>query len=189
MMSQLFTEVEDPFLPQAPTKWPTILGWLMLIWGVLGVILAIWGFASKSLAVETYQGLPDWMVAAFRMILICGTAVTTLGALSGWYLRKKMRRGYSMAKLWVVLALVLNVGGLTIQITNRDDMQALMKRTMLAQLEKQNQPAPQITPEMIKGIWFAQTGCSGLLGILVPLVFGIFLLGSKRKEEVALWPR
>ncbi len=186
-MSQLFTKVEDPFLTPAPTKWPAILGWLMLILGVLGVILAIWGFASKSLAVETYQGLPDWMVAAFRMSLICGTAVTTLGALSGWYLRKKMRRGYSMAKLWVVLTLVLNVGGLTMQITNRDDMQAWMKRTMLAQFEKQNMPAPAVTPEMLKGIWYAQAGCGGLMGILPPLVFGIFLLGAKRKEEVALW--
>ena len=109
-MSQIFSEVEDPFLPQAPTKWPTILGWIMLIWGVLGIIQAIWGFANKSLAVETYQGLPDWMVAAFRMIVICGTAVTILGALSGWYLRKKRLRGYSMAKWWVVLCLVLNVG-------------------------------------------------------------------------------
>ena len=186
-MSQLFTEVEDPFLPPAPTKWPTILGWIMLILGGLGIIQAIWGFANKSLEVETYQGLPDWMVAAFRMMLICGTAATTLGALSGWYLRKKMRRGYSMAKWWVVLALVINVAGLTMQITKRDDMQAWMKRTMLAQLEKQNLPTQQFTPEMIKGIWYAQAGCGGLLGILPPLVFGIFLLGAKRKEEVALW--
>ncbi len=188
-MNKIFSEVEDPFLPKARTHWPAIVGWIMLLWGVLGFIFAIWGFASKSLAVETYQGLPDWMVAAFRMISICGTALTTLGALSGWYLRKKLRRGYSMAKLWMVLTLLLNVGGLTIQITNRDDIQALMNRTMLAQLEKQNQPTPQIPPEMIKGIWFAQTGCYGLLGILAPLVIGIYLLGSKRVEEVALWPR
>lgn len=186
-MSQIFSEVEDPFLPQAPTKWPTVLGWIMLIWGVFGIIFAIWGFAGKSLALETYQGLPDWIVAVFRMILICGTAVTTLGALSGWYLRKKMRRGYSMAKWWVVLCLVLNVGGLAIQIINRDDMQAWMKRTMLAQLEKQNQPTQQFTPEMIKGIWFAQAGCSGLMGIVPPLVIGVLLLGSKRRAEVATW--
>ncbi len=186
-MSQLFTEIEDPFLPQEPTKWPAILGWIMLIWGVLGIIQAIWGFANKSLEVETYQGLPDWIVAAIRMILICGTSVTIIGVFSGWYLRKKMRRGYSLAKCWVVLALVINVAGLTIQITNRDDIQAWMKRTMLAQLEKQNQPTQQFTPEMIKGIWYAQAGCGGLLGILPPLVFGIFLLGAKRKEEVALW--
>ena len=186
-MSQIFSEVEDPFLPQAPTKWPTILGWIMLIWGVLGIIQAIWGFANKSLAVETYQGLPDWMVAAFRMIVICGTAVTILGALSGWYLRKNRLRGYSMAKWWVVLCLVLIVVGLAIQISNRDDTQAWLKRTMLAQLEKQNLPTQQFTPEMIKGIWYAQAGCGGLLGILPPLVFGIFLLGAKRKEEVALW--
>ena len=186
-MSQIFSEVEDPFLPQAPTKWPTILGWIMLIWGVLGIIQAIWGFANKSLAVETYQGLPDWMVAAFRMIVICGTAVSILGALSGWYLRKKRLRGYSMAKWWVVLCLVLIVGGLAIQITNRDDMQAWLKRTMLAQLEKQNQPTQQVTPEMIKGIWYAQAGCAGLLGIVPPLVIGVFLLGSKRRAEVATW--
>ena len=184
-MSQIFAEVEDPFLPQAPTKWPTILGWIMLILGVFGVLSAIWGFFNKSLAVETYLGLPNWIVAAFRMLLICGTVVTVLGALSGWYLRKKMRRGYSMAKLWVVLA--LNVGGLAIQITNRDDMQAWLKRTMLAQLEKQNQPTQQVTPEMIKGIWYAQAGCSGLMGILPPLVIGVFLLGSKRRAEVATW--
>jgi hypothetical protein len=186
-MTQLFAEVEDPFLPQEPTKWPTILGWIMLIWGIIGIIFAIWGFASKSLAVETYQGLPDWMVAVFRMILICGTAVTTLGVFSGWYLRKKMRRGYSMAKWWVVLCLVLNVGGLAIQIVGRDEMQVLIKRTMLAQLEKQNQPAPELTPQMLKGIWFAQTGCAGLMGILPPLVIGVFLLGSKRRAEVSTW--
>ena len=92
-MSQIFAEVEDPFLPQAPTKWPTILGWIMLILGVVGVLSAIWGFFNKSLAVETYQGLPDWIVSALRMLQICGTVVTVLGALSGWYLRKKMRRG------------------------------------------------------------------------------------------------
>jgi hypothetical protein len=186
-MTQLFAEVEDPFLPQESTKWPAILGWIMLIWGIIGIIFAIWGFASKSLAVETYQGLPDWMVAVFRMILICGTAVTTLGVFSGWYLRKKMRRGYSMAKWWVVLCLVLNVGGLAIQIVGRDEMQVLIKRTMLAQLEKQNQPAPELTPQMIKGLWFAQTGCAGLMGILPPLVIGVFLLASKRRAEVSTW--
>ena len=186
-MTQLFAEVEDPFLPQEPTKWPAILGWIMLIWGIIGIIFAIWGFASKSLAVETYQGLPDWMVAVFRMILICGTAVTTLGVFSGWYLRKKMRRGYSLAKCWVVLCLVLNVGGLAIQIVGRDEMQVLIKRTMLAQLEKQNQPAPELTPQMLKGLWFAQTGCAGLMGILPPLVIGVFLLGSKRRAEVSTW--
>lgn len=186
-MSQIFAEVEDPFLPQEPTKWPAILGWIMLIWGILGIIFAIWGFASKSLAVETYQGLPDWMVAVFRMILICGTAVTTLGVFSGWYLRKKMRRGYSMAKWWVVLSIVLNVVGLAIQISNRDDMQAWMKRTMLAQLEKQNQPTQLVTPEMIKVFWYAQAGYSGLIGIVLPLVIGVFLLGSKRRAEVATW--
>ena len=139
-MSQIFTEAEDPFLPHAPTKWPSVLGWIMLIWGVLGVIFAIWGFMNKSLAVETYQGLPDWMVAALRAILIFGTAVSILGALSGWYLRKRMRCGYSMTMIWVVLTFLLNVGGLAIQITKRDEMQALMKRNMLAELEKQNQP-------------------------------------------------
>lgn len=186
-MSQIFSEVEDPFLPQAPTKWPTILGWIMLILGVVGVLGAIWGFFNKSLAVETYQGLPDWIVSALRMLQICGTVVTVLGALSGWYLRKKMSRGYSMAKWWVVLCLVLNVVGLAIQISNRDDMQAWLKRTMLAQLEKQNQPTQQLTPEIIKGIWYAQAGCAGLLGIVPPLVIGVFLLGSKRRAEVATW--
>jgi len=135
-MSQIFTEAEDPFLPQAPTKWPSVLGWIMLIWGVLGVIFAIWGFMNKSLAVETYQGLPDWMVAALRAILIFGTAVSILGALSGWYLRKRMRCGYSMTMIWVVLTFLLNVGGLAIQITKSDEMQTLMKRNMLAELEK-----------------------------------------------------
>ena len=187
-MSQIFTEAEDPFLPHAPTKWPSVLGWIMLIWGVLGVIFAIWSFMNKSLAVETYQGLPDWMVAALRAILIFGTAVSILGALSGWYLRKRMRCGYSMTMIWVVLTFLLNVGGLAIQITKRDEMQALMKRNMLAELEKQNQPAPQFTPEMIKGIWFALVGCGGLMGILPPIVIGVILLSAKRKVEVAAWP-
>jgi hypothetical protein len=187
-MSQIFTEVEDPFLPQAPAKWPSILGWIMLIWGVLGVILAIWGFMNKSLALETYQGLPDWMVAAWRVMQIAGTVVTIIGALSGWFLRKRMRRGYALAMWWVVLTFLLNVGGLAIQITKRDEMQALMKRNMLAELEKQNQPAPQFTPEMIKGIWFASAGCGGLMGILPPIVIGVILLSAKRKAEVAAWP-
>jgi hypothetical protein len=187
-MSQIFTEVEDPFLPQAPAKWPSILGWIMLIWGVLGVILAIWGFMNKSLALETYQGLPDWMVASWRVMQIAGTVVTIIGALSGWFLRKRMRRGYALAMWWVVLTFLLNVGGLAIQITKRDEMQALMKRNMLAELEKQNQPAPQFTPEMIKGIWFASAGCGGLMGILPPIVIGVILLSAKRKAEVAAWP-
>lgn len=187
-MSQIFTEAEDPFLPQAPTKWPSIIGWIMLILGVLGVIFAIWGFMNKSLAVETYQGLPDWMVAALRVMQIAATAVTIIGALSGWFLRKRMRRGYKLAMWWVVLTFLLNVGGLAIQITKRDEMQALMKRNMLAELEKQNQPAPQFTPEMIKGIWFASAGCGGLMGILPPIVIGVILLSAKRKAEVAAWP-
>ncbi len=186
-MTQIFTEAEDPFLPQAPTKWPSILGWIMLIWGVLGVILAAVGFANKSLALETYQGLPDWVVASLRAILICGTAVTILGAVSGWYLRKRMRRGYSMTMIWVVLSFLLNVGGLAIQITKRDEMQAWMKRNMLVELEKQNQPAPQLTSQMIKGIWFAQVGCAGLMGILPPIVIGVILSSAKRKSEVASW--
>ena len=160
----------------------------MLIWGVLGVILAIWGFMNKSLALETYQGLPDWMVAAWRVMQIAGTVVTIIGALSGWFLRKRMRRGYALAMWWVVLTFLLNVGGLAIQITKRDEMQALMKRNMLAELEKQNQPAPQFTPEMIKGIWFASAGCGGLMGILPPIVIGVILLSAKRKAEVAAWP-
>ena len=187
-MSQIFTQAEDPFLPQAPTKWPSIIGWIMLIWGVLGVILAIWGFMNKSLALETYQGLPDWMVAAWRVMQIAGTVVTIIGALSGWFLRKRMRRGYALAMWWVVLTFLLNVGGLAIQITKRDEMQALMKRNMLAELEKQNQPAPQFTPEMIKGIWFASAGCGGLMGILPPIVIGVILFSAKRKAEVAAWP-
>ena len=187
-MSQIFTEAEDPFLPQAPTKWPSIIGWIMLIWGVLGVILAILGFMNKSLALETYQGLPDWMVAAWRVMQIAGTVVTIIGALSGWFLRKRMRRGYALAMWWVVLTFLLNVGGLAIQITKRDEMQALMKRNMLAELEKQNQPAPQFTPEMIKGIWFASAGCGGLMGILPPIVIGVILFSAKRKAEVAAWP-
>ena len=187
-MSQIFTQAEDPFLPQAPTKWPSIIGWIMLIWGVLGVILTIWGFMNKSLALETYQGLPDWMVAAWRVMQIAGTVVTIIGALSGWFLRKRMRRGYALAMWWVVLTFLLNVGGLAIQITKRDEMQALMKRNMLAELEKQNQPAPQFTPEMIKGIWFASAGCGGLMGILPPIVIGVILFSAKRKAEVAAWP-
>ena len=187
-MSQIFTQAEDPFLPQAPTKWPSIIGWIMLIWGVLGVILAILGFMNKSLALETYQGLPDWMVAAWRVMQIAGTVVTIIGALSGWFLRKRMRRGYALAMWWVVLTFLLNVGGLAIQITKRDEMQALMKRNMLAELEKQNQPAPQFTPEMIKGIWFASAGCGGLMGILPPIVIGVILFSAKRKAEVAAWP-
>ena len=186
-MSQIFAEVEDPFLPQAPTKWPTILGWIMLIWGVVGIIFAIWGFASKSLAVETYQGLPDWIVAAIRVLIICGTAAIILRALSGWYLRKKMRRGYSMAKWWVVLSIALNVGDLAIQITSHDDMQAWTKRTMLTELEKKNQPTQLVTPEMIKVFLYAQAGYTGLIGIVLPLVIGVFLLGSKRRAEVATW--
>ena len=160
----------------------------MLIWGVLGVILTIWGFMNKSLALETYQGLPDWMVAAWRVMQIAGTVVTIIGALSGWFLRKRMRRGYALAMWWVVLTFLLNVGGLAIQITKRDEMQALMKRNMLAELEKQNQPAPQFTPEMIKGIWFASAGCGGLMGILPPIVIGVILFSAKRKAEVAAWP-
>ena len=187
-MSQIFTEVEDPFLPQAPVKWPSILGWIMLIWGVLGVILAALGFANKSLALETYQGLPDWVVASLRAILICGTVVTILGAISGWYLRKRMRRGYSMTMIWVVLTFLISVGFFAIQITKRDEMQAWTKRTMLVAFEKQNQPAPQLTSQMIQGIWFAQVGCTGLIGILPPIVIGVILLSAKRKAEVAAWP-
>ena len=92
-----------------------------------------------------------------------------------------------LCKWWVVLCLVLNVGGLAIQIVGRDEMQILIKRTMLAQLEKQNQPAPELTPQMLKGLWYAQAGCAGLLGIVPPLVIGVFLLGSKRRAEVATW--
>ena len=187
-MSQIFTEAEDPFLPQAPTKWPSVLGWIMLIWGVLGVIFAIWGFMNKSLALETYQGLPDWMVAAWRVMQIAGTVVTIIGALSGWFLRKRMRRGYSMTMIWVVLTFLISVGFFAIQITKRDEMQAWTKRTMLVAFEKQNQPAPQFTPEMIKGIWFASAGCGGLMGILTPIVIGVILFSAKRKAEVAAWP-
>ena len=187
-MSQIFTEAEDPFLPQASTKWPSVLGWIMLILGVLGVIFAIWGFMNKSLAVETYLGLPDWMVAVFRLAQIVSAGLAILGALSGWFLRKRMRRGYSMTLIWVVLAFLMSVGFLAIQITKRDEMQAWTKRTMLAELEKQNQPMPQFTPEMIKGIWFASAGCGGLMGILPPIVIGVILLSAKRKAEVAAWP-
>jgi hypothetical protein len=128
------------------------------------------------------------MVASWRVMQIAGTVVTIIGALSGWFLRKRMRRGYALAMWWVVLTFLLNVGGLAIQITKRDEMQALMKRNMLAELEKQNQPAPQFTPEMIKGIWFASAGCGGLMGILPPIVIGVILLSAKRKAEVAAWP-
>ena len=187
-MSQIFTEAEDPFLPHAPTKWPSVLGWIMLIWGVLGVIFAIWGFMNKSLAVETYLGLPDWMVAVFRLSQILNAGLAILGAMSGWFLRKRMRRGYSMTMIWVVLVFLMSVGFLAIQITKRDEMQAWTKRTMLAELEKQNQPAPQLTSEMIQGIWFAQVGCVGLMAILPPIVIGVILLSAKRKAEVAAWP-
>lgn len=187
-MSQIFTEAEDPFLPQAPTKWPSVLGWIMLIWGVLGVIFAIWGFMNKSLAVETYLGLPDWMVAVFRLTQMLNAGLAILGAMSGWFLRKRIRRGYSMTMIWVVLTFLISVGFFAIQITKRDEMQAWTKRTMLVAFEKQNQPAPQFTSEMIQGIWFAQVGCTGLMAILPPIVIGVILLSAKRKAEVAAWP-
>lgn len=92
-----------------------------------------------------------------------------------------------MTMIWVVLAFLISVGFLAIQITKRDEMQAWTKRTMLVAFEKQNQPAPQLTSQMIKGIWFAQVGCAGLMGILPPIVIGVILSSAKRKSEVASW--
>ncbi|MSR33615.1 MAG: hypothetical protein EXS12_02265 [Phycisphaerales bacterium] len=186
-MSQQFSEVEDPFLPPAPTKWPTILGWIMLIWGVLGVISYIWSLASNSLAVETYQGLPNWMVAAVRMSILLGIAMSLLGVVAGWFLRKKKRRGYSLTMIWVVLSLAITVVTVAIQIIGREDMQALMQRKLLEVSDKIPQPPLQMTPEMIKGIWFAQVGCPGIMGILPPLVIGFILISPKRRAEVATW--
>lgn len=188
-MTQNFSEVEDPYLPPAKTKWPAVLGWILFAWSILGVCMTIFGIFNKSLSNETYQGLPDWMVAAIRVLFVCGSALSLVGLGGGWFLRQRLRRGYSLTKIWVILSLILTTASLSIQIIGRDDMQLLIKRKTLEAMDKGGQPTDKMTPEVFKTIWLAQVGCGGVLGYVPPIVFGALLMANRRRIEVSTWPR
>ncbi|MCE9620379.1 MAG: hypothetical protein K8R92_10820 [Planctomycetes bacterium] len=188
-MTQNFSEVDDPYLPPAASKWPAVIGWILLAWCGLGVCFEIYGFtAGKSLSTETYLGLPDWMIAAIRMLTILGAVGTALGLAAGWLLRKRQRRGFMLTKLWVLFSLVLGVAWMAVEIGGREEMTELIKRNYMKEMEKSPQPAPQMTPEMFKGIFIAQLGCIGIFAFVPPIVIGALLLSKRRREETATWP-
>jgi hypothetical protein len=187
-MTNTFSDVDDPYLPVTGTKWPSVIGWILLCWCGLGVCFGLYGFTlGKSLSTETYLGLPDWMVACIRMLTVVGFLLAILGIVAGWRLRQRRKIAPILVKSWVAASLVLGAAWIAVEMGGRDEMTELIRRNILKEIEKSGQQAPELKPEMPKGIFAAQLGCIGFFSFVPPLVIGGIIMTRSRREEAATW--
>jgi hypothetical protein len=160
------------------TKWPTVLGIIGIIVGVLGAMSAAWGIVSFSLFPEMMRAMPPEAVAAMEKmkgltiaLSAVGLPVAVLLLASGIGLVRRRRWSVSTAKIWAALRILVAIAGSVGGVLMQDAM-------MQGNPGMAGMPAGFMrTMQMIGFAW----GCG------LPVFFLIWLSRAKIKAEVASW--
>lgn len=104
--------------PPRTSKWPTILGVIAIVLGVLGVLGGVWGFVAPAVMPHIMPDIPSEVAAelertkGWTMISSALTlALALLLAVSGVGLTNRRLWSVSVARLWAVLKMLLVVVG------------------------------------------------------------------------------
>ena len=165
-----------------PTRWPTVIAVIGIIWSVLGISCSLWGtadefFRQPSTATQPAARTADWepmrLVIALAYLVNVGLSIVLLIASVGLLRRRPWSA--RLARLWAVLDLILMVGGTLV-------LYDFSKREFVASFADSG--LSMGTVEMLfAAIYF--------FDLLVSFVFPVFVLiwfaRRKIKDEVATW--
>ena len=175
------TPVSLPTEPR-PTRWPTVIAVIGIIWSVLGISCSLWGtadefFRQPSTATQPAAGLAGGgtmrFVAALDYLVNVGLCIVLL--IAGVGLLRRRPWSARFARLWAVLDLILMVVGTLV-------LYDYYKRQFVVSIADSGLSMGTV------GILYATLT---FFGLLVSFVFPVFVLiwfaRRKIKDEVATW--
>lgn len=185
-------------LESPPTKWPTVIGVISLVYACLGMLCAV-GIAISSAFTEWLMELARMNVEMPPIMKIIGviSAVLMLGLgilmiVGSVRLMRRMRTGVKLLQIWALLRVGLLVLGIVLSIFMAPT-QLAFERSM-HEARQQRQVEAGHTPDEMPSdaeLWRSSMIAAGVRSALWAIypVFIIFYL-SRRKiaAEVQTWP-
>jgi hypothetical protein len=181
----------------ARTRWPTVIGVISLIYGILGMTCAtlqVGWLGAMDVIPEMWRGgitMPLGLRLAFiglvLPVMVLGIMLIT-GAVG---LLRRKRSSVGLLKKWAILRIVMIVIGLVVTIVTAPaqiEMQRQAYDFQVRMLAEANRSAPPPRSEQQMWFWLiAQTGVASVIIACYPLFVGFFLSRRKINDEVAEW--
>ena len=173
-----------PTMESPPSKWPTVIGIIAIIWAVLGLLGGVCGLGSLFMARSmpaNFPGAPGMSMSAspmmlfgFLISLILKSCLLALGI----GLIKRRPWAPQWIRTWAVVEILGSVVGTILGYFAQQPQFAAMA----------SQPGmQQMPPGFFQGIAISSVGCGLLFAWVLPVFVLIWFSRDKIKQEVATW--
>lgn len=178
---------EGEYLASEPRRWPTVLGVLAIVWGVIGLASAgsaLAGVGQSAQPAVMREGLGG-ASSAVAALLAAGLAV------GGVQLLRHRPSGVRLLQAWAPLTMLVQGAVLALMVTHRAEFERSFREGMEREAEARAQRAgvePARLPQgMEKVMWGVGVGCGGVMALVPPGIAAIFVFGRRGREAVAEW--
>ena len=196
--------VEDDFDPALlddapPTKWPTVIGVISIIYASLGLLCGVGGSLMQAM-MDVFMGWFGMDVAISGTVKLMGVfnaaVALILGVIlltGGINLVKRRRKGVTAHKVWVVLRIIMLVIGIcfsVMTIEQQVDFQESMAKEQIRMARERGVDTSNF-PTFNREAKAFQTQIGIIVGstlvAIYPLFIGFFLARRKITDEIAEW--
>lgn len=186
----LFTPPTQPGAieqPRKATSWPTVIGVIAIVYGVIGLLGGACGLVSQEVVTDQATSAPAGMAMTEEMqspamkawssvgtVIGLGLSVLLIGG--GIQLTRRRRNGGACVKVWAVANILMVLVGMGITMT-----------AMTSSMEQM--PGTQFpgSPGFFEGMIIFSLLVGVLIGCAVPVFMLIWFSRKTIKDEVAGW--
>ena len=171
-----------PMMEAPPSKWPTVIGIIAIIWAAFGLLGGVCGLGFMARLMPTnFPGAPGMSMSMSPMMLF-GLLISLIlrSCLLALGIGLIKRRPWSAQwfRTWAVVEILGSAVGTVIGYFAQQPQFAAMA----------NQPGMgKMPPEFFHGMAIFSVGCGLLLAWVLPVFVLVWFSRDKIKQEVATW--